>query len=1833
MPTLSSFQKNIQENKKELSQAEVSLGKIQNERKKLLRTIREQEIKSGQIIENSDPLQKKAADLQNELNRIKETQKNLASAGLDARGELFKVNPHQSLLENFTTAYPILLFPVRTQTRFITVKHVSAGLKAEDVLDLTETGTQERKPITQRLKQFHAVISNTDTTEKKLETDRAKTLLPPLPTGLAGNTARSGTLGSLPDKKPVGGFEKVEDKKELWLRIYPDDIFVHTHEEALAEDELNAARSFWEEIHNADTVHKTAGEERYKAKVAAWRSLVRGFGTSRASYIAKVTQPEKVKIEDGEPILNVPAVLQEVTIKDSSWTKAPCTYMLPDQFVVRLYSEGQSREVAGKPIPDLLILGLHPEEEDPDTFELENEERKIPDDIKWLTDFEEAEKKGMALRVPVSDAEFKNGFDKIIVLGVKLSQDELQGKETVERLFQNHQYALGGMSLLKQGTPTNNTSTVSTTNSGEEPASEDSFKSAFTPLYVPTEHHDERKDGQFLAEALGIDHQNIQHLPHADSADICEAIAMNKALYPATLGYALDQFYGNAIPGTSLKETRTFFQDYVLGRGLLPAIRVDKQPYGIIPTSSLAHWTYNDTSKDGYYLGLQKKVLTPFRNIWKSHFDELPYLTKEGATDKNIPSRFLEIMGLHASSVDFYQRFIAGPKALSNLPGQNTIAQLQLANKNKFSALFSLNAGWILDYGFLSDVKELYGPIIEGLSLSESNGLQKLKGTDKNYIDFLSESGIKAIREENFAEYSPESPIPPFSLLYLLLRHAMLREYLNVSSNILVEANLGSVLLKHDFELDQLAASNTLRPEHEAFLSKVLLVKNLPKIEKKSTEVLKNNISETAGLTERKRMAEEIVLQEIKSLENEITAEITKQKTTFSIEKNKFDLFDKKFSKLTGNLTVTAYIDKLIKEKNGMTTSLNNIQTGLTKIKDIPTARLERCFTEHLDCCNYRLDAWQLGLISQRLFTMRKANREGVYLGAFAILESLKPGLTPGIHIQSVKRSEPGSVPEIANMFNPVIDSSQFSSKAQLETFLKKSYVYLGTDDQEKISFNSNTSAFVATPVENRTTSDGFIHTPSTNHAIAAAILKSGFDAHGGQDDLSEALAVKLDSKRVRTALYILQGMRNGQEIAALLGYQFERGLHDNTTGNLDQFILDIRTAFPFNAGKINDPGSANIELAEAFNVVDGLSLLKAFQKQDTVPDAITGISGITQNQIASIKNELIKLDETLDAVNDLMVAESIFQMVVGSPDGSSAALKVLNESGELNQMPEIVNIPRKGHALTHKVGIQIPIDPEKAAWTASNGTTASKFSSSINNWLKKQLPEPGKIVVRVAVNDETTLKEVSMADIQIEPIDFVLALGSEVDNSQNGEIPIRAKLFLRSNDAPVSPSDTLTVLFNDTHFKDSTKICLFEIIPLVRSLYHILIASRHGMPEDLTEPSKSTDQEDKNGALNHASLMARLKAIVATTGNDSLGKVKSDLVSAISNLAPINSEEQPISDSDYVTYLQLVQKLLGASAYNLRAALPNSDLGFTFQTRDLLVQQANKALELLEAKQEEALTLLNATPSSDTNGGRDIFQKLKSVTEILFGRQYPVFPPFVISNKTEFDHAFNSDEILEGGDPYEVEDWLLGLSVVRPELKNYQTLVHLREVFDVADRNVMLKPVQLPYTPGGYNKWLGMSVAGKENIPLDPLSLVFEFPPGYSANKEQMALILDEWTEVIPSETVDSGIALHYNSPNSEASQNLLLAVPPVEKGNWQWEHLMDAISDTLEMAKMRAVEPKHLRQDSLLFRILPGIIAAVNAEGNTPSLDFGRNNVKPALKAFPPLLDINFSKAVRDE
>ena len=145
-----------------------------------------------------------------------------------------------------------------------------------------------------------------------------------------------------------------------------------------------------------------------------------------------------------------------------------------------------------------------------------------------------------------------------------------------------------------------------------------------------------------------------------------------------------------------------------------------------------------------------------------------------------------------------------------------------------------------------------------------------------------------------------------------------------------------------------------------------------------------------------------------------------------------------------------------------------------------------------------------------------------------------------------------------------------------------------------------------------------------------------------------------LSSERASLALWLLDGVRQGQPLGALLGYRFERGLHDRSRPGLelDRFIRPLRALAPIVAEPAAD--SEAVEALAASGVVDGLELLREVEPRphrggpapwprQAPPSARPSPTSSGRSPTAA------------DAVADLLLAETVHQLASGNTARAAA--------------------------------------------------------------------------------------------------------------------------------------------------------------------------------------------------------------------------------------------------------------------------------------------------------------------------------------------------------------------------------------------------------------------------------------------------------------------------------------------------------------------------------------------------------------------------------------------------
>jgi len=186
----------------------------------------------------------------------------------------------------------------------------------------------------------------------------------------------------------------------------------------------------------------------------------------------------------------------------------------------------------GKAIPDGLQLGPDPEAPEA-AFKHDAQGNLVADDrLAWLTNYSRAVDVGMAvtLRLPS-----RIHVARVVALGVRFSLSPADAATALETLFSEHRFT-DGIDILPQGSPTNNTdgaeSAFTTDLLADEALVEQEVNGR---VAVEVLDHADKTDSQRLAEALGIGFDTINDWPNATATDVAQGLAMNRALWPATL--------------------------------------------------------------------------------------------------------------------------------------------------------------------------------------------------------------------------------------------------------------------------------------------------------------------------------------------------------------------------------------------------------------------------------------------------------------------------------------------------------------------------------------------------------------------------------------------------------------------------------------------------------------------------------------------------------------------------------------------------------------------------------------------------------------------------------------------------------------------------------------------------------------------------------------------------------------------------------------------------------------------------------------------------------------------------------------------------------------------------------------------------------------------------------------------------------------------------------------------------------------------------------------------------------------------------------------------------
>ena len=769
---------------------------------------------------------------------------------------------------------------------------------------------------------------------------------------------------------------------------------------------------------------------------------------------------------------------------------------------------------------------------------------------------------------------------------------------------------------------------------------------------------------------------------------------------------------------------------------------------------------------------------------------------------------------------------------------------------------------------------------------------------------------------------------------------------------------------------------------------------------------------------------------------------------------------------------------------------------------------------------SHRLDAWITSLTDRRLGRLRSETPTGSGLGAWGYVENLAP--RPRGHRVDEGTEGPGVFEDPANA--------------------------------------------------------GYVHAPSLNHAATAAVLRSGFLAHGASD--REPLALDLSAPRVRAALALLNGVRAGQSLAAQLGMRFERRLKEK---GLAQYVLDFRRLAPLDMEVTTAAAEPSAEeQAIAGRVADGEALVErladvaaiatALQAADVRAGESVSVAERTRRAQA-VHAVLEELRDAVDGTGDLLLAEAVHQTVQGNAVRAAAARDALQRVG-LPPEPDVARTHRTGVGVAHRVLVLLPETVQSpGGWPAQSGCPRARAEPRLDRWAARLLGDPAAVPILVRLigdADDVVLAEerVRVSELGLCALDVLEGLDQRGPEGLSA-IEARAVAVAAARHPDLAPFHPQL----DNAAVDAGETALADFLALAAALREVLDNSRPLEAADLSIPEVKVE-----AGIDVAELEGRADAAEASL------RVATQELQA--ELARAHSGD------------------VGATPGLIRAlgALARHGIAAAIRARPLDVSDAPamaSAAEAGRAAQRVVDTLDTFAPSPPDADAEARRARAMARLAAIFGESCRVLPAFRPQAPAGLTSSFSASDALQHEDTLAASSWLAQMSLVRPALDRYARALGMAETLG-GDRPTHLTVGQLPHVDG--DRWVALPFP-EGRVPAGTVGLVVQMEESLSLEALVAGLAIDAWDEIVPGETETSGVAFHFDQPSTSAPNMIVLGVHPGDRPTWDVDTLLDTVRETIELARIRAVDPEVLRW---VGRFLPAIYIADNRRGDTPAIDF---------------------------
>ena len=836
----------------------------------------------------------------------------------------------------------------------------------------------------------------------------------------------------------------------------------------------------------------------------------------------------------------------------------------------------------------------------------------------------------------------------------------------------------------------------------------------------------------------------------------------------------------------------------------------------------------------------------------------------------------------------------------------------------------------------------------------------------------------------------------------------------------------------------------------------------------------------------------------------------------------------------TGGLTIREFLEAETAFATPPLADLGEFRASLADLAGLDSEAISHLMQGTLDLSSHRLDAWITSVATRRLAAMHVDGPMGQYVGAYGWVENLTP------------------IP--ASLVRPV----------------------------------TTTPAGEPGPMQEPVNGSGFIHAPSMTHAASAALMRNSHLGASGIPAANGPFAIDLSSRRAREASRLLEGVRQGQPLGALLGYRVERQLHETFVDNgrsMDRFIAPLRRLAPLVA-RATATVTGPTESIAAENVVDGLVLHRRWKEERSTVVAEVTKAGLGTSDLSTLSAILDQLGDAIDGLTDALTAESVHQMVRGNTSRTASTLASIAQGDAPPPELEITRTPRSGTSLTHRLLLLMSgPNVNTPGWVSAANRVRSNGEPMLNFWAFKLLGDGTRIRCTIERLDESgavvETRKLPLSELALAPLDIVFGVEAANTTAQPGvslsEIEQQVLYHARRKAGGFGPDANIRLWHARPTDLAAGEVTLFDALEQARAIRRLLGVARGAGPEDLNPPERTAQ-----GTIDLVELDARV-----VRAENALNAAHKGLINLIARIATTTTAEA------------LRTGITKLGAFGVAPAVPVSVAGDDPAIRAALAAQG-QALVKLSAVRLDQGTALREQPAATDPRGRT--EQLVARMRAVFGPTFVTLPRFSFdaAGATEFASALAGSTTAQGGDPLAVNTWLARSARVRDSVSRMSACLQRADVLGTGAR-VNLSVAQLPFNNG--ERWVGLPALPGTTMPPSKLSLVLHTIAPITTTHVMTGLLVDEWVEVVPSTHETTALTFQFDGPDSTAPQSVLIAVPPVPGQDWTTETLRRVLMETLDLAKLRAVDTAAL---GAAAHHLPGLYLAFNPEDHAVSTDF---------------------------